>query len=66
MELEEIIKEFGIEIAIEKITPKIKEKIDEYTKTKDENVKKELAELLEDRDNIYSNNEEVIRKYVEE
>lgn len=64
MELEELIKEFGIDIAIEKITPIISEKIEEYTKTKDENVKKELAELLEDRDNIYNEDEEVIRKYV--
>lgn len=64
MELEELIQEFGIDIAIEKITPIISEKFDEYTKTKDENVKKELAKLLEDRDNIYNNNEEVIKKYV--
>lgn len=64
MDLEKIIEEFGIEIAIEKIAPEIKEKIDEYTKTKDENIKKELAMLLEDRNNIYCNDKETIKKYV--
>lgn len=64
MNIEDIINEFGIDIAIEKIIPEIKEKVKKYLETKDENIKKELAELLNDRDKIYSNDTETIRKYV--
>ena len=65
MDLEEIVKEHGIELAIEKISPKIAEKIKIYSETKDKNIQKELAQLLEDREKIYSNNKEIIQKYLE-
>lgn len=66
MSLDENIKEYGIEIAIEKIAPMIIEKTRKYKETKDEKVKKELLQLLNDREEIYSNNNEVIRKYIGE
>ncbi len=66
MNFEKNIDDYGIELAIQKITPKITEKIKIYIKTKDKNVQKELAQLLVDRDNIYRNNKDTIKKYLEE
>ena len=66
MDLEEIVKEHGIELAIEKITPKVAQKIKEYRDTKDKEVQKQLIQLLEDREKIYCNDEEIIKKYLEE
>ena len=42
------------------------EKTRKYKETKDEKVQKELLQLLNDREEIYSNNNEVIRKYIGE
>lgn len=66
MNLKQIIDDYGIELAIQKITPKIAEKVKIYKETKDKNVQKELAQLLVDRDNIYRNNKDIIKKYLEE
>lgn len=64
MNSDEIVNEYGIELAIEKIAVKITEKIKEYKETKDETKQKELADLLLDREQIYSNNKEIIKKYI--
>ena len=64
MNYEDIIKEFGIEIAIENILPKITEKMNIYNVTRDENTKKELASLLLDREKIYRKDEQIIKKYI--
>jgi len=64
MEPDEIIKEYGIEFAIEKVAKQINKKINEYKDNKDKEVQNELTKLLEDRDKIYSNDIETIRKYL--
>lgn len=64
MKKEEVLKEYGIEFAIETITPLIKQKMEEYKTTRSETAEKELADLLKDRNEIYNNNVEVIKKYV--
>ena len=64
MKEEDVLKEYGIEFAIETITPLIKQKMEEGKKTIDYKTIKELAELLKDGDEIYNNNIEIIKKYV--
>ncbi|MBQ3415184.1 MAG: hypothetical protein IJH39_07550 [Clostridia bacterium] len=64
MKKEDVLKEYGIEFAIETITPLIKQKMEEYKETRDSTLEKELANLLKDRDEIYNNNVEIIKKYV--
>ena len=64
MNEEEILKEYGIEFAIETITPLIKQKMEEYKNTRDATVENELSKLLKERDEIYNNNIEIIKKYV--
>ena len=64
MDNNDIIKEYGIEFAIEKLAPKIAQKIKEYSETKDEKIKEELAILIKDRDNIYSGDRETIKRYL--
>ena len=61
---EDIINEFGIEFAIQKIAPQISKKLMEYNKKPTKELKKEIIQLISDRDAIYSNDKEVIRKYV--
>lgn len=63
---DELVLEYGIELAIEKIAPMISEKIKEYKKTRKESTNYELAELLKDREKIYSNDMETIKKYCQE
>lgn len=65
MNIEEIGKEFEIEFAIEKLAQEMRKKLDEYAKTKDKESQKEIMMLLEDREKIYSNDNEVIKKYLE-
>lgn len=60
-----IIDEYGIEFAQDKIILQIKEKIEEYKVTKDKNVQKQLVQLLKDREKIYSNDKETIKKYIQ-
>ena len=61
---EDIINEFGIEFAIQKIAPKIAEKLNEYQKNPTKELKDELIQLISDRDAIYSNDKEIIKKYI--
>ena len=61
---QKIINEFDIELAIQKIAPKITEKLREYNKKPTKELKEELIQLISDRDAIYSNDKEVIKKYI--
>lgn len=63
MKQEELIKEYGIEIAIEKVAIKITEKTKMYKDSKDEKIKEELVKLLQDREKIYDNDIKTIKKY---
>ena len=61
---EEVINEFGIEFAIQRIAPKITEKLIEYNNKPTKKLKEEVIQLISDRDAIYSNDKEVIKKYI--
>ena len=61
---EEFVNEFGIELAIQMIAPMITEKIMEYNKKTTKELKKEIIQLISDRDAIYSNDKEIIKKYI--
>lgn len=61
---EDIMNQFGIEFAIQKIAPKITEKLMEYNKKPTKKLKEEIIQLVSDREAIYSNDKEVIRKYI--
>lgn len=63
MDKEEMIKEYGIEIAIEKIAQMITEVTEQYKKTREENLKEQLLNLIKDRDKVYNNDTDIIRKY---
>mgnify|MGYP005771402125 CR=1 FL=1 len=65
MNIEDISKEFEIEFAIEKLAREMRKKLDQYRETKDKEIQKEIMKLLEDREKIYSNDNEVIKKYLE-
>lgn len=65
MNIEDINKEFEIEFAIEKLAQEMRRKLDQYRETKDKEIQKEIMKLLEDREKIYSNDNEVIKKYLE-
>lgn len=65
MDKEEMIKEYGIEIAIEKIAQMITEVTEQYKETREENLKEQLLNLIKDRDKIYNNDKDIIRKYCE-
>ena len=60
----DIINEFGMKFAIQKIAPQIAEKLMEYNKKPTKDLKTEIVQLISDRDAIYSNDKEVIRKYI--
>jgi hypothetical protein len=53
-----------IDIAKENLSIKTNEKMEEYKKSNDSNTKKELMELLKDRQELFSFNKEVIKKYL--
>ena len=61
---DELLKEHGIDLAIELITIKISKKMDEYKQNKDKEIEKELATLLNDKEKIYLGDMETIKKYV--
>ena len=61
---EELLKEHGIDLAIEIVTTKISKKMDQYKQNKDKEIEKELAMLLKDKDKIYLGDMETIKKYV--
>lgn len=60
---DEILEQFGIEFAIENIASLISKKIDEYKINKNEKIEFELSELLKDKEKIYQNDKDVIKKY---
>ena len=64
MYIDDIINEHGIELARDKIAVLISDKLDEYKKTRNKDIQKELSGLLEDRDKIYNNDKETIKKYL--
>ncbi len=64
MDKSEIFKDFEVEASIENLIQKISQKIEEYKSKKDEKTKKELAQLIEDRNKIYNLDEETIKKYI--
>lgn len=66
MEREKLIEEYGLELAIEKIAQMITEKIDMYKETNEEEKMKELTELILDREKIYKNDKETIKKYLKD
>jgi hypothetical protein len=66
MEQEKLIEEYGLELAIEKVAQMISEKIDMYKETNDEEKMKELTELILDREKIYKNDKETIKKYLKD
>ena len=63
---EKLIEEYGLELAIEKVAQMITEKIDMYKETNDEEKMKELTELILDREKIYKNDKETIKKYLKD
>ncbi|HJJ05731.1 MAG TPA: hypothetical protein OIM45_07860 [Clostridiaceae bacterium] len=66
MEREKLIEEFGLELAIEKVAQMITEKIDMYKETNEKEKMKELTELILDREKIYKNDKETIKKYLKD
>lgn len=63
MDNNELVKEFGIEIAIEKIAQKITELTEQYKVNKNKDLKNQIVDLMKDRDKIYQNDKDVIMKY---
>lgn len=66
MEREKLIEEYGLELAIEKVAQMITEKIDMYKETNEKEKMKELTELILDREKIYKNDKETIKKYLKD
>ena len=64
MDDEKLLDEYGMEFAIQNIAQKIAQKMDEYKDKKDKKYKKELAMLLQDRQKIYLEDKETIKKYL--
>ena len=62
--LEYMLKEVSVKIAQEKIAQEVGKLTMEYEKTHDHKIKIKLQELISDRDEIYKENEEIIKKYV--
>ena len=64
MNKEELIKEFSVELAIENIMYELSYKINSNNEIKNSNFKIEVMQLINDREEIYNGNQEVIKKYV--
>ena len=62
--MEYLLKDVSLKIAQEKIAQEVGKLTMEYEKTHDQNIKMKLEELISDRDEIYKENEEIIKKYV--
>ena len=62
--MEYLLKDVSLKIAQEKIAQEVGKLTMEYEKTHDQKIKKKLEELISDRDEIYKENEEIIKKYV--
>ena len=59
-----MLKDVSLKIAQEKIAQEVGKLTMEYEKTHDQKIKMKLEELISDRDEIYKENEEIIKKYV--
>lgn len=53
-----------IEIAKINLTNKLNEKVDEYKKERTAERKREIAELMQDKREIYLSNKRIIEKYI--
>lgn len=53
-----------IEIAKTNLTKKLNDRIDEYKKERTAERKKEIAELMQDKREIYLSNKRIIEKYI--
>lgn len=62
--MEYLLKDVSLKIAQEKIAQEVGKLTMEYEKTHDQRIKMKLEELISDRDEIYKENEEIIKKYV--
>ncbi len=60
---EELIEEFSMELAIENLMYELSDKINSSDEIKNSNSKSEIMQLINDREEIYSGNQDVIRKY---
>ncbi len=58
------LKEYGMDIAQEKIAKEVSKLSIEYENTHEQKIKDELEKLIKDRDEIYKGNKEIIKKYV--
>ena len=64
MEKDKLLEDAAIDICIQKIVFEINEKMIEYEKNKNNEIKSKIIELIKDRDLIYSNDKETIKKYL--
>ena len=62
--MEYLLKDVSLKIAQEKTAQEVGKLTMEYEKTHDQKIKMKLEELISDRDEIYKENEEIIKKYV--
>lgn len=60
---EDLIEEFSMELAIENLMYELSDKMNECYDIKNSNCKSEIMQLINDREEIYSGNKDVIRKY---
>lgn len=62
---EELVKEFSMELAIENLMHELSDKINSCDEIKNNNFKSEIMQLINDREEIYNGNKEIIKKYAE-
>ena len=62
---EELVKEFSMELAIENLMYELSDKINSSDEIKNNNFKSEIMQLINDREEIYNGNKEIIKKYAE-
>lgn len=60
---EDLIEEFSMELAIENLMYELSDKINLSDEIKNSNFKSEIMQLINDREEIYNGNQDVIRKY---
>lgn len=62
---EDLVKEFSMELAIENLMYELSDKINSCDEIKNNNFKSEIMQLINDREEIYNGNKEIIKKYAE-
>lgn len=62
---EDLVKEFSMELAIENLMYELSDKINSSDEIKNNNFKSEIMQLINDREEIYNGNKEIIKKYAE-